>query len=469
MTLRLQIAIALGILVAVAAVSAALFSYASVDQRLAAETDTLLSNRISQVQAFLAARAELPADDRALLLEGNPSNQNALGSIARYDVEITFLLPDGSVVASTPDAVLPITQTEIDQAMQSLEAIPSQLSVDHRTFETRLVSFDAPAGQRIVLQLGRDITGQLDTLEQLRFRLVLVVSAVIVAGAAAGYFLASKLVRPLDKLRAATRAVADTKNFSEAITIEGNGEIADVAADFNVMLAKLDESLLQQRRLVQDASHELRAPLSTLRANVELSQRMAVRAQTLRQDGDAPESEYIAMLGTAIGEVDELSRLVDELVNLASFPFDESPTELLDLGELTTGAVEAFRLRHPDRHTELCIGDNQPVTGKRSHLARAVANVLANAVKFSAADTAVEVSVEGNRIIVSDRGPGILEADLDRIFDKFYRSPTVQTIEGSGLGLAFVAEVVDAHGGTLHAANRDEGGATITIDLPPAT
>ena len=133
----------------VAAVSAALFSYASVDQRLETETDTLLSNRISQVQAFVAARAELPADDQRLLVEGNPSNQNALGSIARYDVEITFLLPDGSVVASTPDAVLPITQTEIDQAMRSLEVIPSQLRVDHRTFETRLVSFDARAGQRV--------------------------------------------------------------------------------------------------------------------------------------------------------------------------------------------------------------------------------------------------------------------------------------------------------------------------------
>jgi len=88
----------------------------------------------------------------------------------------------------------------------------------------------------------------------------------------------NRLVRPLDKLRLATRAIADTKDFSEGIAVEGTGEIADVAADFNVMLGKLDESLLQQRRLVQDASHELRAPLSTLRANVELSQRMALRS-----------------------------------------------------------------------------------------------------------------------------------------------------------------------------------------------
>jgi len=70
---------------------------------------------------------------------------------------------------------------------------------------------------------------------------------------------------------------------------------------------------------------------------------------------------------------------------------------------------------------------------------------------------------------VNDRGPGILEADLDRVFDKFYRSPTVQTIEGSGLGLAFVAEVVQGHGGSVHATNRIGGGTTITLDIPPAT
>jgi two-component system sensor histidine kinase MprB len=461
MILRVQIAIALGVLAAVAAVTAALFSYASVDNRLQAETDTFLDDRISQVLTFLATRAEIVDNNPELPRESDLANPNTVLSIARYDVEMQFLFPDGRVVASTPDAVLPITQAEIDQALQSREAIPSQEQVGDRTFDTRLVGFDSPAGQRVVLQIGRDVTGQIATLEQLRFRLILLVSAVIVAGAAAGYFLASKLVRPLDKLRVATRAIADTKDFSEGIMVKGTGEIADVAADFNVMLGKLDQSLLQQRRLVQDASHELRAPLSTLRANVELSQRMALRSSE-------PESEHIALLGAALGEVDELSRLVDELVNLASFPFDESPIELLDLAGLTTGTVEAFRLRHPDRPAAIHVGENEPINGKRAHLERAVANVLANAVKFSAAGTPVDVEVEGNRIIVNDRGPGILEAELDRIFDRFYRSPTVQTIEGSGLGLAFVAEVVQGHGGTVRAKNRDGGGTTIILDIPPA-
>jgi len=468
MTLRLQIAIALGLLAAVAAVSAALFSYTSVDQRLKAETDTFLDERISQVLTFVATRAE-QIDSDPLLSGETLANPDSVVAIARYDVEIQFVLPDGRIVASTPEAVLPLTQAEIDRALQSLEAIPSEVQVSDRTFETRLVSFEGRAGQPAVLQIGRDITGQIDTLEQLRFRLMLLVAAVVVTGAAAGYFLASKLVRPLEKLRVATRAIADTKDFSDSIAVEGTGEISDVATDFNVMLGKLDESLLQQRRLVQDASHELRAPLSTLRANVELSQRMAMRSETVGPDPSTPEPEHVALLGAALGEVDELSRLVDELVNLASFPFDESPTELLQLGELANGTVEAFRRRHPDRSAAIHIGDNKPIHGKRAHLQRAVANVLANAVKFSASDTAIEVSVDGNRIVVGDRGPGILQADLDRIFDKFYRSATVQTIEGSGLGLAFVAEVVQGHGGTVHAENRPGGGTTIILDIPPAT
>ena len=131
--------------------------------------------------------------------------------------------------------------------------------------------------------------------------------------------------------------------------------------------------------------------------------------------------------------------------------------------------VNTFRLKHPDRPLTLAVGENQPAHGKRAHLERAVANVLANANKFCDAGTTIEVSVDGNCIIVNDRGPGILEADLDRVFDKFYRSPTVQTIEGSGLGLAFVAEVVRAHGGAVQATNRDGGGTEITLGIPPAT
>ena len=469
MTLRVQIAIALGLLAAVATASAALFSYASVDQQLRAETDAFLDDRISLVLTFIETRAELADDLPELPGESDLANPDPTGSITRYDVELRFLRRDGSVVAATQDAVLPATQAEIDQALLSPTPLASRLQIDDRTYATRLVGFDTPSGERAVLQIGRDITSQIDTLEQLRFRLILLVSAVVVTAAVAGYFLASKLVQPLAKLRSATRAIADTKDFSEAIAVEGSGEIADVADDFNLMLATLDESLLQQRRLVQDASHELRAPLSTLRANVELSQRMAVRRATGGPEFAESESEHIALLGAALGEVDELSRLVDELVNLASFPFDESPTELLDLGELATTVVEDFRLRNPNRNATLRIGGNEPITGKRTHVERAVANVLANAAKFTPADTDIEICVDANRIIVNDRGPGVLEAELDRIFDKFYRSPTVQTIEGSGLGLAFVAEVVQAHDGTVHAMNRDGGGTTITLDFGPAS
>ena len=144
------------------------------------------------------------------------------------------------------------------------------------------------------------------------------------------------------------------------------------------------------------------------------------------------------MLSSALGEVDELSGLVDQLVNLASFPFDETPIELLDLADVTGEVVNTFRLKHPDRPLTLAVGENQPAHGKRAHLERAVANVLANADKFCDAGTTIVVSVDGNCIIVNDSGPGILEADLDRVFDKFYRSPTVQTIEGSGLGLCLL-------------------------------
>ena len=234
-----------------------------------------------------------------------------------------------------------------------------------------------------------------------------------------------------------------------------------MATDFNLMLGELESSAIQQRRLVQDAGHELRTPLSTLRASVELARRVGA-------SGGPQAEEQDELLRTAIGEVDELSRLVDELVNLAGIPFDDNPSEILDLDQVVTDAVEAFRRKHPQRNVEVEVGPSEPIEGKEAHLGRAIANVLANADKFASDDTRIDVSVRGNQITIADRGPGIPPEDLDRIFDKFYRSSTVQTIDGSGLGLAFVAEVVGAHRGTVSASNRSGGGAVITLAFPPA-
>lgn len=462
MTLRIQIALALGVLAAIAAASAAFFSYASIERRLETETDTFLSDRIAQVTAFNAAvrdgrvePAQLSGDEFR-----SGSDESSLSAILRYDAELRFYLPDGTLAFAVSDTPLPITQAEIDLALSSDEAITSRQQVEDRTFETRLVAIDPQAEVRAVLQVGRDISGQLSVLEQLRFRLFVLAAAVVAAACAIGYFLAGRLTKQLEELRLTTREIAQTKDFSRTIEVQGTDEIADVATDFNLMLTELESSVSQQRRLVQDAGHELRTPLSTLRASVELSQRLP---------SDNHDHERDALLNTALDEVDELSRLVDELVNLAAFPFDGSPVELLNLDDVVGAAVDMFRQKRPHRIVEVDVGENQPVHGKHEHLVRAVSNVLANADKFSPEATIVDVSVATNRITVSDRGPGIPREDLERIFDKFYRSPTVQTIQGSGLGLAFVADVVRAHGGTVSAQNGNDGGAVIVLAVPPAT
>jgi len=462
-TLRLQIATALGLLAAVAAVTAAFFSYTSVERQLRSETDSFLDDRIDQVLTFSAARAQLVEGGLAQPTTFDPT---VVAPFIRYDAEMRFFLEDGSFVFAVSDVVLPVSQAEIDQAVASTEPIVSRSQVDGRTYELRLVSFDAETGQRAVLQIASDITSQVETLERLRLRLLALVATVVAAAGAVGYFLAGRLVHPLNSLRAATRTIADTKDFSQSVPVEGTGEISDVATDFNLMLGALDESMMQQRQLVQDAGHELRTPLSTLRASVELSQRVASQRVAAGGELADPDTDEVALLATAVGEVEELSRLVNELVGLASFSFDETPVENLDLGDVVTTAVQAFRLKQPQRTLEVDVGHNLPVRGKHEHLVRAVANVLANANKFAPDETTIDVMVAANRITVSDRGPGIPADEVDRIFDKFYRSPSVQNIDGSGLGLAFVAEVVRSHHGTVRAANRAGGGAVITLDIP---
>jgi two-component system sensor histidine kinase MprB len=218
---------------------------------------------------------------------------------------------------------------------------------------------------------------------------------------------------------------------------------------------------------VTDASHELRTPLTSLRTNVELLQR-----------GEAlPPEERRQIVDDAVREVEELSALVNELVDLATDArrADEEWAEVA-LDELVVRAAERTRRHHG---VEVDV-DAQPtvVHGSAGLLERAVTNLLDNAGKWSpeagrvmvvlAPDLPVGTDESGarTRLEVLDDGPGVADDEVDRLWDRFWRAPGSQDVPGSGLGLSIVREVVEAHGGTVHAANRPEGGLAVGFTLP---
>jgi two-component system, OmpR family, sensor histidine kinase MprB len=292
-------------------------------------------------------------------------------------------------------------------------------------------------------------------LDRIRFWILLIggLGIVVATGLAAG--VATLALRPVRRLTAAAETVAATGDLSERVSVGGEDEIGRLATRFNAMLAALEESVGRQRRLVADASHELRTPLTAARTNVDLL-----------REGKLPPEEVRRAMDEAAAELDSLTTLVSDLVELARGEERKLRVEDVQLDDLVASAVERARARAPHATfvTSLTPSHVQvdPVL-----VERAISNLLDNAVKYSPNGAPIEVTVRGGEVVVTDHGPGIADEDLPRIFDRFYRSATARSKPGAGLGLAIVREAAEAHGGRATVENT-AGGARFRLSLPAA-
>jgi two-component system sensor histidine kinase MprB len=169
------------------------------------------------------------------------------------------------------------------------------------------------------------------------------------------------------------------------------------------------------------------------------------------------------MLAAAHAEVEELSALVTEVVDLATDRYEEEPVGLVDLSELATSAAERLGRRRGREIT--VIADDSVVMGKRNAIERAVSNIIGNADKFSPPDAPVVLEIADGTVTVRDEGPGFDSHDLPHVFERFYRSDGARSRPGSGLGLSIVKQIVDDHGGEVFAKNRTNGGAEVGFRL----
>jgi two-component system sensor histidine kinase MprB len=302
------------------------------------------------------------------------------------------------------------------------------------------------------------------TLNQLAVVLFLIGGAGILVAAAAGTAVARGGLAPVERLTSATERVATTGDL-RPIPVSGDDELARLTHSFNTMLGTVAESRERQRQLVADAGHELRTPLTSLRTNLELML-SASRSGTR----NLPEQDRADIEEDIRGQLDELTQLIGDLVELARQDEPREQFERVELIDVVEHALDRARRRAGDIKFDVNL---QPwvLTGDSSALERAVLNLLDNAVKFSQDGTAVHVRLyplgDGTAALeVADAGPGIAESDLPKVFDRFYRSPEARTLSGSGLGLAIVKHAAERHGGAVYAARAPEGGALLTMRLP---
>jgi two-component system sensor histidine kinase MprB len=305
------------------------------------------------------------------------------------------------------------------------------------------------------LQIARSLTESNALLSRLRLELLALVGAATLLTAALGWAIATRISRPIVRLRDATENIATTLDLSSPMDVGGTGEVRSLAATFATMIDALRRSQEKQRRLVSDASHEMRTPLTSLRSNVEL----------LRKIERLPEGERREVVDEVLEDIDELSILLGEMVDLASDLAATEPAEPLSLGDIAR-TVATRMSRRSGREIRVDDAAARDVLARPRQLDRAISNLVDNAIKYSDGNSAVDIEVSGTALTVRDRGRGIAAEDLERIFDRFYRAVEVRTEPGSGLGLAIVEEIVHSHGGQVFAANRAGGGAAIGFTLP---
>jgi two-component system, OmpR family, sensor histidine kinase MprB len=361
-------------------------------------------------------------------------------------------LSNGDVIASATGAKLPTT--EADREVASGKRSESFRDATIGGVHFRVLTTRGPKGA--TLTLAKPLTDVDDTLGRLRWILFAVTIGGIGLASGFGVAVSRAAARPLGRLTATAEQVTATGELHHRIEPEGDDEPGRLAASFNAMLSALDASRDAQRQLVADASHELRTPLTSIRANVELLERAR----------DMEPGERAQVLASVRGQLEDLTILVGDLVDLAR-PGDRAvePPEELRLDELVHDAVQRARRLAPATqfvlNADACI-----VSGSRARLARAVGNLLDNAVKWSPPGQPVEISVDAGEVTVRDHGPGIAEDDLPHVFDRFYRARAARGLPGSGLGLAIVKQVAEAHGGSVVAESAPAGGARLRLALP---
>jgi two-component system sensor histidine kinase MprB len=316
--------------------------------------------------------------------------------------------------------------------------------------DTHVRVYTAQVADGFAIQVARSLAEVDHTLHRLGVYMLLIGLVGVGIAGGLGLVVATAALRPVENLTSVAEEVAATRDLSRRIDVHSQDELGRLASAFNEMLGALDASVKAQRRLVADASHELRTPLASVRTNIEV----------LATGKELPAGEREKLLADVIGQVEELSALVGDLVEIDR----ERPEEIEDvrLDELVENAVARAKVRTPKVlfRTQL---QESVVRGAPAQLDRAVSNLLDNAAKWS---SSVDVGVTDSEVTVRDHGPGISEEDLPHVFDRFYRAADARNLPGSGLGLAIVRQVAQTHGGEATAENAPDGGAVFRLKLP---
>jgi len=483
MTLRTRIAAVASLSVALAVLAAAIGLYVAVRSDLRGEIDTALNER---AQPFLAP-APPPGGAGAGGAGGPGSNAPAPGTggpphggagkggggggdhdgLGRFPGSIEpapfgaasgyvqFISPEGAVEVPGGQGASP-TKIAITPRDRAIAASGSGRSVTGRSVKgTELRVLTLGIGPRGAVLVARPLTEVEHELSRLLLILALIGGGGIVLAAILGTLVARTALAPIARFTLRTETLTGNLDLSRRLDVEGHDELARLAESFNATLTALERSVQAQRHLIADASHELRTPIASLRANIQI----------LGEAERLPADELKGLREDIVEELDDLTALVSDVVELARGAAPDAAADDMRLDHVVETAVRRTE-RRGDLSFQLSL-EPTLISGQADRVNRAVSNLLDNARRWSPPQGAVEVELRDGVLTVRDHGPGFQESDLPFVFDRFYRAQDARKLPGSGLGLAIVRQAAEASSGFAEAENAPGGGALLRVSFGP--
>jgi len=445
--IRLRLALGFATVMAVVLAAIGLYIYDRTDSDLDARIDRELAARLAGVVAIVR-------DDGDDL--GDPVHD----PLGRVDAEgiVQVVGPGGEVADATDDALLGrplLSRGQLADLLHGGGHIDTESPVGRLRVTAERVVDDRV---RYVAIVGASLAEHDGTLASLRRLLLIGGPIALVLASLAAYLVATAALRPVEAMRRRASEIGSADPGLRLPVGPAEDEIASLGRTLNGMLARLEAAIERERRLVADAGHELRTPLTILKAEIELALADARDEERLR-----------GALRSGGEEVDRLSRLADDLLFLARADDGRLPlrSEPVAIEPLARKIAAARSIGPGDRPVTVDVPAGLKVEADPQRLEQALSNLVDNAIRHGAGEIAISARRAGERVemSVADAGPGFSSELLERATERFARAADPGA-RGAGLGLAIAESIAVAHGGAIAVANRDRGGAIVTLSLP---
>lgn len=376
---------------------------------------------------------------------------------------------DGKLLSASPS----LANDSFDLASGTLESYDEKLremiytSVGPANEPIRVMQYDfAFHGLPVKVFVAESLSNSLSIINRLRYFLFIIVPVSILIEGLIGVWIVKRSLNPLSVFSSRIKAITD-KTLNERLDTHGEAsELIVLATSFNGVLARLQKAFESEKRMISDASHELRTPVSVIKTHCDVALQK-----------DRTNNEYIETIQTIKTISEDMGRLISDLLALAR----------LDSGILSAADFKPVSLKECLQRTvqmTLPLAQKKAITiktsfdgdinipGDKDRLIEAFLNITENAVNYNRENGVVEISAGEKdskaKILISDTGSGIKANDLERIFERFYRSDTSRNTEGTGLGLSITRAIIEMHGGTIEIESESGKGSCFTITLPVA-